>query len=113
MPTYEYKCQSCKRRFEVSQRMSDAPLTECSECHGPLKRLVGAGAGILFKGNGFYATDYRSESYKQAEKRASSADAPAAPAATPAAAPAAPAANGAAAASAPAPKAGSTEKKQP
>ena len=109
MPTYEYKCQSCKRRFEVSQRMTDQPLTECAECHGPLKRLIGAGAGFLFKGNGFYATDYRSESYKQAEKRASRDAAPAAttaPAATPAAA-------GTAAAGVPAPKTGSTEKKQP
>jgi len=70
MPTYEYKCQSCKRRFEVFQSMSDRPLTECSECHGPVKRLIGTGAGFLFKGSGFYVTDYRSESYKQAEKRA-------------------------------------------
>jgi putative FmdB family regulatory protein len=103
MPTYEYKCQSCKRRFDVSQRMTDKPLTECAECHGPLKRLIGAGAGLLFKGNGFYATDYRSESYKQAAKRASS---DAAPAPTPAA-------TAAATAGAPAPKTGSTEKKQP
>jgi putative FmdB family regulatory protein len=109
MPTYEYKCQNCSRRFEVSQRMTDAALTECSECHGPLKRLIGAGAGFLFKGNGFYATDYRSESYKQAEKRAKSDATPAAPA-TPSTAPAT---ASSAAASVPAPKTGSTEKKQP
>ena len=112
MPTYEYKCQSCKRRFEVSQRMTDKPLTECAECQGPLKRLIGAGAGFLFRGNGFYATDYRSESYKQAEKRASS---DAAPAATPTttATTATTSAAGTAVAGAPAPKTGSTEKKQP
>jgi putative FmdB family regulatory protein len=111
MPTYEYKCQSCKRRFEVSQRMTEAPLTECAECHGPLKRLIGAGAGFLFKGNGFYATDYRSESYKQAAKLASSDATPAAASptasttATPAVSPATP--------SAPAAKSTPTEKKQP
>ncbi|NLF17857.1 MAG: hypothetical protein GX595_11460 [Lentisphaerae bacterium] len=72
MPTYEYKCQKCQRQFDVFQRMTDAPLTECSDCHGPLKRLIGAGAGFIFKGSGFYITDYRSDSYKQAERRASS-----------------------------------------
>jgi len=72
MPTYEYKCQKCQRQFDVFQRMTDAPLTECSDCHGPLKRLIGTGAGFLFKGSGFYITDYRSDSYKQAERRASS-----------------------------------------
>ena len=111
MPTYEYKCQICKRRFEVSQRMSDKPLTECTECHGPLKRLIGAGAGFLFKGNGFYATDYRSESYKQAEKRASSDAAPASAPASPATTATAGASS--APASVPAPKIGATEKKQP
>ena len=105
MPTYEYRCQSCKRLFEVTQKMTDALLTECAECHGPLKRLIGAGAGFLFKGNGFYATDYRSESYKQAEKRASSdATPPPTPvAASPAVSTTAPAV--------PAAKTGSTEKK--
>jgi putative FmdB family regulatory protein len=103
MPTYEYKCQKCKRRFEVFQRMTDKPLTECVDCHGPLKRLIGAGAGVLFKGNGFYATDYRSESYKQAAKSAESSSA--------AAAPAAPAAVGSAGAGTSATKAGATEKK--
>ncbi len=72
MPTYEYKCQKCQRQFDVFQKMTDAPLAECSECHGPLKRLIGTGAGFLFKGSGFYITDYRSDSYKQAERRASS-----------------------------------------
>lgn len=72
MPTYEYKCQSCKRVFDVFQSMTDKPLTECTECHGKLKRLIGTGAGFIFKGSGFYVTDYRSDSYKQAERRAKS-----------------------------------------
>lgn len=65
MPTYEYKCRDCDRQFEVTQRMSDAPLGECPDCGGAVKRLIGAGAGIIFKGSGFYCTDYRSEGYKQ------------------------------------------------
>lgn len=68
MPTYEYKCLNCDRRFDVFQNMTDEPLTECSVCHGKLKRLIGAGAGVIFKGSGFYATDYRSDSYKTAAK---------------------------------------------
>jgi putative FmdB family regulatory protein len=64
--------------MDVFQTMSDKPLTECAECHGKLKRLIGAGAGFLFKGSGFYATDYRSDSYKQAQKQASSSSATAA-----------------------------------
>ena len=68
MPTYEYKCLGCGRRFDVFQSMSAEPLTECEECHGKLKRLVGPGAGFIFKGSGFYATDYRSDSYRQAAK---------------------------------------------
>ncbi len=70
MPTYEYKCQHCNHRFEVFQKITEEPLTECTRCHGPVKRLIGPGAGLLFKGSGFYITDYRSESYKQAEKKA-------------------------------------------
>jgi len=72
MPTYEYKCLDCQDRFETFQRMTDEPLQTCSKCNGRLKRLIGTGAGIIFKGSGFYITDYRSDSYKQAERRASS-----------------------------------------
>lgn len=66
MPTYEYECKKCSHVFEQFQRMSDAPLKRCPKCKGTLRRLMGTGAGIIFKGSGFYQTDYRSESYKKA-----------------------------------------------
>ena len=69
MPTYEYKCLDCDARFETFQNMSDAPLTTCKTCKGRLKRLIGAGAGFIFKGSGFYSTDYRSDSYKKDAKK--------------------------------------------
>ncbi len=73
MPTYEYECPSCGT-FEVFQSMTEKPLRKCPHCKaGKVQRLIGAGAGILFKGSGFYQTDYRSESYKAAAKK----DAPA------------------------------------
>jgi len=74
MPTYEYRCQSCDHQFEVFQSMKDERLTDCPlpECSGQVKRLLGTGAGIIFKGSGFYETDYRSESYKKAAKADSS-----------------------------------------
>jgi putative FmdB family regulatory protein len=58
MPTYEYKCGSCGIRFERVQRFDDAPLTECPECHGEVRRLFSP-VGIIFKGTGFYSTDHR------------------------------------------------------
>ncbi len=71
MPTYEYECQECKHRFDAFQSMKDDRLTDCPEesCDGALKRLIGAGAGLIFKGSGFYITDYRSDSYKKAAKK--------------------------------------------
>jgi len=67
MPNYDYKCQKCDHVFEVFQKMSDAKLEDCpvDGCDGKVKRLLGGGAGIIFKGSGFYQTDYRSESYKK------------------------------------------------
>lgn len=67
MPTYDYKCNACDHRFELFQSMKDAPKRKCPECgKNALERLIGTGAAILFKGSGFYETDYRSESYKKA-----------------------------------------------
>ncbi len=64
MPTYEYRCPN-GHEFEKFQRMSDPPLTECPECGEAAERVLSGGAGFLFKGEGFYITDYRSESYKK------------------------------------------------
>jgi len=83
MPTYDYACDKCGLTFERVQSMKDATLTVCPRelCaqkrwgRGRVKRLVGAGAGLIFKGSGFYITDYRSEGYKAAAKK----DAPPAP----------------------------------
>jgi putative FmdB family regulatory protein len=69
MPTYEYKCENCGHQFEEFQSMSEPALEKCPECKKKkLRRLFGTGAAILFKGSGFYETDYRSESYKSAAK---------------------------------------------
>ena len=70
MPNYDYQCQQCGERFEVFQSMTDAKLTACQavDCEGQVKRLLGTGGGILFKGSGFYQTDYRSSSYQAGSK---------------------------------------------
>lgn len=77
MPTYEYACSKCGLQFEKFQSIAEKPLATCPKeiCRqkkwgrGKVKRLIGAGAGLLFKGSGFYITDYRSEGYKQAAKK--------------------------------------------
>ena len=69
MPTYDYVCDSCGHEFEEFQMMSAKPLKKCPDCgKAKLRRLIGTGAGIIFKGGGFYETDYRSDGYKKAEK---------------------------------------------
>jgi|SRR5581483_8844017 len=69
MPTYEYHCDACENEFEEFQSMMDKPLKKCPKCgKSKLRRMFGAGAAIIFKGSGFYQTDYRSESYKAAAK---------------------------------------------
>jgi putative FmdB family regulatory protein len=69
MPTYEYNCENCGFHLEKMQSITAKALRKCPKCGKPaLKRLIGTGAGIIFKGSGFYATDYRSESYKNAAK---------------------------------------------
>jgi len=62
MPTYEYECTQCAHKFEQSQGINDLPLQKCPKCGKKIKRLIGAGSGIIFKGSGFYATDYRKPS---------------------------------------------------
>lgn len=66
MPTYDYVCDACDHRFELFQSITAEPERNCPECgRSKLRRLIGPGAAILFKGSGFYKTDYRSESYKK------------------------------------------------
>ena len=67
MPTYDYRCGGCRHEFEHFQSMSDKPLKKCPKCgKNTLERLIGTGAALIFKGSGFYQTDYRSDSYKKA-----------------------------------------------
>ena len=78
MPTYDYKCSACGHAFEKFQSISAATLRKCPKCgKNALKRLIGTGAGVIFRGGGFYETDYRSESYKAAAKADSSGAKPA------------------------------------
>jgi len=84
MPTYEYECEKCGHQFDKFQPIADKPLAVCPKelCHlkkwgkGKVKKLIGAGAGLIFKGSGFYITDYRSEKYKEAAKKESAASTP-------------------------------------
>ncbi len=76
MPTYEYECTKCGHQFEKFQSMKDEPLKRCPKCRCKVKRLLGTGAGIIFKGSGFYQTDYRSNDYHAAAKKESSAAEP-------------------------------------
>jgi putative FmdB family regulatory protein len=74
MPTYEYRCRACGHDFEEFQSITADPLTKCPACHRKkLVRLMGTGGGVIFKGSGFYQTDYRSESYKKAAEADKSA----------------------------------------
>jgi putative FmdB family regulatory protein len=81
MPTYEYRCQN-GHDFEVFQRMSEPPVEKCIHCGAAAERKLSAGAGLLFKGSGFYITDYRSDNYKkaaEADKGGSSTPTPSKP----------------------------------
>jgi putative FmdB family regulatory protein len=64
MPTYDYKCLECENIFEVFQKITEEPITKCPKCNGKVKRLISAGAGPIFKGSGFYQTDYKNGSKK-------------------------------------------------
>jgi putative FmdB family regulatory protein len=80
MPTYDYECDACEHKFEEFHSMSAEPLKKCPKCgKKKLRRLFGAGAAVIFKGSGFYQTDYRSDSYNKAAK--ADADASSKPAA--------------------------------
>src|SRR6266516_2093879 len=84
MPTYEYVCSKCEHHFDIVQPISQKPLAVCpkDKCamkrwgKGPVKRAIATGGGIIFKGSGFYVTDYRSDSYKESAKKESSAAVP-------------------------------------
>ena len=69
MPTYDYQCNDCGHEYELFQPITAKPVKKCPQCgNNTAKRLIGTGSGIIFKGSGFYQTDYRSESYKKAAK---------------------------------------------
>ena len=85
MPTYDYECEACDHKFEMYQPITAKPIRKCPKCgKTKVRRLIGAGAGIIFKGSGFYCTDYRSDSYKKDAKSdtapAAASPAPASPA---------------------------------
>ena len=62
MPTYDYECTACGHTFEAFQKITDPHMDKCPKCHKAVRRLIGSGLGIIFKGSGFYATDYRKKS---------------------------------------------------
>lgn len=64
MPTYEYRCTECEYEFEEFQSISDPPIVSCPSCQGKTNRIISGGAGLIFKGSGFYITDYRNSKYK-------------------------------------------------
>ena len=68
MPTYEYECRKCRKHSEVRQEITARALTKCTKCGGRLKRIIGGGGGLIFRGTGFYVTDYRKPGYKAKEK---------------------------------------------
>lgn len=68
MPTYEYECARCQHTFEEFQKITDKPLTKCPKCGGKLRRLITGGVGLIFKGSGFYVTDYKKSNLPQPKK---------------------------------------------
>jgi len=79
MPTYEYECKSCGLNFERFQSITARPVKTCPECGGKVTRLISAGSGVLFKGSGFYETDYRSAEYKRRARQEGSSGSGSAP----------------------------------
>ena len=79
MPTYQYRCQSCEHELELFQGITEAPKKKCPACkRRSLKRVIGPGAGLIFRGSGFYLTDYRSDAYKKAAEAEKKGEAPSA-----------------------------------
>ncbi|MFA5062779.1 MAG: FmdB family zinc ribbon protein [Candidatus Omnitrophota bacterium] len=76
MPTYEYECKNCNKIFDIFQKITDKPLEKCPKCHKKISRLIGRGSGVIFKGSGFYATDYRKSEGKSSKSNSSSCSAP-------------------------------------
>ena len=77
MPTYDYHCDACEADFELFQQITASPIKKCPQCgKRRVRRLIGAGAGVIFKGSGFYQTDYRSDSYNKAAEKEKSAEKP-------------------------------------
>jgi len=76
MPTYEYKCDNCGHTFELFQSMSAEPVQVCPKCNGHVKRLIGPGLGPIFKGTGFYETDYKNKSNNTSKSKASTKSKP-------------------------------------
>jgi len=68
MPTYEYRCNDCGKRFELFQKMSDKPVEKCPHCEGDVTKIISAGMGVIFKGSGFYHTDYKNNNSKDKPK---------------------------------------------
>ncbi len=75
MPTYQYRCDDCGHEFEEFQSMTEDAIDVCPECEGHTRRLISGGAGLIFKGSGFYCTDYRSARYKSDRSKDSSSSA--------------------------------------
>lgn len=70
MPTYEYECEKCGHRFEVFQKITDEPVKKCPKCKGKVRKLISGGIGVIFKGSGFYETDYKKRSKPTPERKA-------------------------------------------
>ena len=77
MPTYDYRCVKCKKKFEMFQRITAAPLKKCPKCNGKVERMIGGGLGLIFKGSGFYTTDYKNSRSEPSAKEPKPKDTPA------------------------------------
>jgi putative FmdB family regulatory protein len=74
MPIYDYECSDCHERYEIFQRISDEPLKKCIKCNGNIKRIISGGTGLIFKGSGFYITDYKNKKISKDSEKESNKD---------------------------------------